>query len=731
MLGHRVDHLGRGVGRPDRREGGGDRGADAGRFERSEPDPVRLAPRGQAGHQVLDVGTLAAARRREQQDRTRRHRVGEIVQHVQGLGVGPLQVVEHQQDARAAECIEQRQRGLADGHRRERRGRTVAPPRRHEDVQGRPQALVRRSGQRFPAAPAGQERLGQRAVGRRGRRRPAVQHRHAAGVGQRGGLGGQPGLAGPRLAVEEDHASGAGRRPLDSGRERVELRGPSDHDGAPDVPHRPTIRSPARPVYVVAPLCRGRRSGRVAVLDDGWRQDMTGDTGTRDRAVVVGASLAGLLTAAVLSEHYRHVTVLDRDVLGPDAPGEGGEFRRGVPQSRHVHALLGAGHRALEELLPGIMAELTGRGAPLGDQLGDARLHLGRRMPRVTSGLPALCVSRPLLEATVRARVTALPGVQVMSPCDVAGLVATPDRRRITGVRVRPDGGEEQGLPADLVVDASGRGSRTPAWLDALGVPAPVEDRVKIGLGYATRTYRSTPAGLAGDLAIVVAPTPPAGRGGALQHLEGGRWIVTLIGVLGDHPPTDPAGFLDFAASLPVPDIFDAIVAAEPIGDVAAFRFPASVRRRYERLDGCPDGLVVVGDALCSFNPVYGQGISVAALEAGALGAELSRGRPLRARRIHRRLARIVDSPWATVTGGDLAFPAAEGRRTRAMQVMGSYIARLQAAAAIDPVLAVAFFRVAGLVDPPSALLRPRGRPGAAPPDGLRPRHVDQVEHVF
>ena len=425
---------------------------------------------------------------------------------------------------------------------------------------------------------------------------------------------------------------------------------------------------------------------------------------TREHAIVLGASMAGLLTAAVLAEHYWHVTVLDRDTLAPDPD----RARRGVPQGRHVHALLGRGQQALEELLPGLTAELTGRGAPLGDQLGDARVHVGsHRMPRTDSGLPLLSVSRPLLEDTVRARVTAIAGVELAARCEAVGIETSADRRRATAVRVCREGRTEQTLPASLVVDATGRGSRVPAWLAAIGLPAPAEERVKIGLGYTTRTYRPPQAGLAGDLAVVVAPAPPAGRGGALQLLEGDRWIVTLIGVLGDHPPTDPAGFEDFARSLPVPDIHEAIAGAEPLDDPVPFRFPASVRRRYERLRRCPEGLLVLGDALCSFNPVYGQGMTVAALEALALRTALRRGRPPRPRDLQRRIARIVDAPWATAAGGDLAFPGAEGHRTRGTRLLGSYVARLQAAATTDPALATAFFRVAGLVDPPRALLRP------------------------
>ena len=229
----------------------------------------------------------------------------------------------------------------------------------------------------------------------------------------------------------------------------------------------------------------------------------------------------------------------------------------------------------------------------------------------------------------------------------------------------RADGSAEELLSADLVVDASGRGSRSPAWLDALGYPPPEREQVQIGLAYATRTYRLPPDALDGDLATLIAATPQHPRTGAMQRLEGDRWMLTLAGILGDHPPTDPDGFVDFARSLQFPDIYDAVRDAEPLDDPVAFRFPASVRHRYERSPRFPAGLLAVGDAVCSFNPIYGQGMSVAALEALTLRRHLARGIEPQPRRWFRDLARLVDVPWQMAAGGDLVFPGVQGRRTR------------------------------------------------------------------
>jgi hypothetical protein len=275
----------------------------------------------------------------------------------------------------------------------------------------------------------------------------------------------------------------------------------------------------------------------------------------------------------------------------------------------------------------------------------------------------------------------ALPNVRFLDACDILGLATTPDRRRVTGARVRrrAEGGAKELPRADLVVDATGRGSRTPIWLEALGYPRPPTEQVRIGLGYATRTYRLPPDALGGDLGVLHAPTPEHPRGAALLLVEGGRWMVTLAGMLGDYPPTDPVGF----------------------------RFPASVRHRYERLPRFPDGLLVVGDAVCSFNPIYGQGMSVAAVQALVVRRYLARGVEPQPRRVFRGLARVVEVPWDIAVGGDLVFPGVQGRRTTKVRLVNAYLSRLHAAATHDADLASAFVRVAGLVAPPRSLLRP------------------------
>jgi 2-polyprenyl-6-methoxyphenol hydroxylase-like FAD-dependent oxidoreductase len=422
-------------------------------------------------------------------------------------------------------------------------------------------------------------------------------------------------------------------------------------------------------------------------------------------AVVIGASIGGLLAARVLSDRYARVVVLDRDVLPDHATA-----RRGVPQGRQLHVLLSRGKEALDELFPGLSAELNARGAPLVDLHGDVHWYNdGQRMLRAPSPLIALGLSRPLLEGALRTRVAALPGVELRSPVEVLGLSTSADRSRVTGVRLLPAGAAtEQTLAADLVVDAGGRGSRTPVWLAELGYPRPVEDQVRVGVTYVTRSYRREPHHLEGLSGALTNAVPALPRAGIVAAQEDGCYAVALSGMLGEEPPTDDQGMAAFADSLAAPQVAEVVRTAEPQGPPATMRFPVSTRRRYERLRRFPAGYLVMADALCSFNPIYGQGMTVAALEALLLRRLLAEGDADLARRFFRGAARVIDGPWSIAVGTDLRFPAVAGRRTPKVRFVNFYVHQLHVAAVADAVLGAAFLRVLNLVDPPTRLLAPR-----------------------
>jgi len=419
----------------------------------------------------------------------------------------------------------------------------------------------------------------------------------------------------------------------------------------------------------------------------------------RKHAIVIGGSIAGLLAARVLSDHYAEVTLFDRDAF-PSQPVQ----RRGVPQGRHAHGLLASGSDTLERLFPGLTVALTECGALSGDLAQDCRWFLaGACFARAASGMRGLLLSRPLLESVVRLRVGALPNVQIHEQALVESLVANGQRSRVTGVVV---GGRE--FLADLVVDATGRASRSPQWLQNIGYQAPVEDIVHVALSYTTRLFERRQQDLAGDVAAVIPATPSGKRGGVMLAQERNQWTVTLIAHFGKSAPEELPGFVEYARTLPAPYIYDVIRNAAPLGEAATARISASVRRRYERLKRFPAGYLVTGDAICSFNPVYGQGMSVAALEAVELQNALATNPVSPARDFFRRAARVVDTPWQIAVGNDLRMPETVGKRTLRGRIANFYVSRVHQAAHRDPAVGIGFLQVSNLLAAPGSLIRPR-----------------------
>jgi pimeloyl-ACP methyl ester carboxylesterase/2-polyprenyl-6-methoxyphenol hydroxylase-like FAD-dependent oxidoreductase len=305
--------------------------------------------------------------------------------------------------------------------------------------------------------------------------------------------------------------------------------------------------------------------------------------------------------------------------------------------------------------------------------------------------------------------VGALANVELRDRIDALGLECGTDRQRITGVRVlsRADSSAAETLQADLVVCATGRGARTPAWLEALGHPRPVEQRVAVDVRYSTRHLRLPAGALDGDKLVLVGPRPELPRTLFLFVQENGRWIATLGGYgPANRPPDDPDGWLAFAASVAAPEVAEALRAAEPLDEIATHAFPAGTRRRYERTR-LPSGLLVCGDALCAFNPIYGQGMTVAAAEACALRDCLANGQRDLAPRFFAAARPAVDHAWRLATGADLALPDVPGARPLGVRVINAYLRRLRGVAEHDPAVAGAFIAVVGMREPPGHVLRP------------------------
>ena len=427
-----------------------------------------------------------------------------------------------------------------------------------------------------------------------------------------------------------------------------------------------------------------------------------------ERAVVLGASMAGLLAARVAADHYRTVTVIDRDVLPTRV-----ENRRGVPQGAHGHVLQAAGSAVLDELLPGILGEIADDGAPVssdGDMskmiveyAGHRFLGSGRLDNPVTSYLP----SRRLLDWHVRQRVSALSNVTVIGGHDVVGLSSTRDHRRVTGVAVaRRNGDDATLLGADLVVDATGRGSRAPVFLDSLGYQRPTEEELTINLCY-TSQWIQLPPGTVPQHMVLLFPVAGELTTFALLHHENDTWLMTVGTMVGQAHVADYSGMLEIARRRAPEHIRNALGQAVPVGKIAHYRTPSSRWRRYDRLVRFPDGFVVTGDAVCSFNPIYGQGMSVAALDAIALRRCLRGGDQDLPGRFFRASAKTIKVAWRNAVSADLALPEVAGQRPIGMRLNNAFADRVLTAVETDPVVAGQFIRVLGMLDSPARLMRP------------------------
>jgi len=434
-------------------------------------------------------------------------------------------------------------------------------------------------------------------------------------------------------------------------------------------------------------------------LDTVTRYDRGRLDGVGDHAVVVGGSMAGLCAARVLADGFDSVTVLDRDPF-PDEP----TARDGAPQTSHPHAMLEAGRVTLEDFFPGFGETLFDAGGLCVDAGTELQFYdRGGFLTDPPERLPMYCATRPLFEHVVRERVRALDGVDLQGRTQVTGYRF--EGETVAGVVTRA-GGDERTLSADLVVDATGRTSRTPRWLADRGYPTPDVEEVHVDVTYSTIRVERPPDD---RRVFFVPPDAPRTRGGAVIPVEGDRWEVIVQGVHGDDAPTDREGFLAFAGSLPVPEVGRLAREQEWTSDgVHHYPFPCSRRRRYEHLDRFPEGLVVTGDAVASFNPIYGQGMSVAALDALCLHHALAEGGlegigP----RFFDRIGEIVDIVWKLAVGRDFEFRETEGPKPFGTDLFNRYVARLSRKAHADSLLTEEFARVFRLERPPTALLRP------------------------
>lgn len=426
------------------------------------------------------------------------------------------------------------------------------------------------------------------------------------------------------------------------------------------------------------------------------------------RAIVIGASIAGLLAARVLREHFDEVVLFERDAL-PDAAAP----RKGTPQAVHPHGLLARGREVLEMLFPGMTEALVALGGLPGDIGSEVAVDSNRqRFARRPIGIQGIAVSRLAIEAELRRRVRAMAGLRLHTGVDV--LEPLHQAGRIRGVRFseRAADATAQVLLADLVVDCTGRGSRTPQWLQAWGYAAAPEERVVVDLAYTSAYFAREPDKKPPLAAIIGTASPALPRPSILLAQEPGgdgraRWVVGVGGYAGDHVALTREAMSERARAIGNAEIAALAERGELMGPVIRYVFAHSQRRHYERMLHFPAGYLVMGDAMASFNPVYGQGMTVAACEALALREALAAGLEGLPRRYLKVAARIIDTPWQLAVGADLALPSVKGPRPFPLRWINAYVARVQRAAVRDPQVSAAFVRVMHLLEPPQSLFAP------------------------
>ena len=456
-----------------------------------------------------------------------------------------------------------------------------------------------------------------------------------------------------------------------------------------------------------------------------------------EHAIVIGGSMAGLLTARVLSDYFERVTIFEADT-----PPDEAVPRKGVPQGNHIHTLSAGGSDVVRKFFPDIHDDLVAAGAEYGDPMLNWRTHIGARWsPRIESGLGAYVMSRPLLEAMVRKHTVAITNVELRVATPVsgythstreahgvgsthstrdahgAGSTSNDSNTVVTGVTLEQSG---ETVAADFVADVSGRNSKATSWIEPMGFTPPQRSTVGVDVGYTTFEVAEPPNNQRDWSILFVTPKdiPKDTRYGGILHQEGGRYLVTAQGFHKDYPPTDWPGFLVYMKALAYPSIYNEIKDLQPIGEAKIYRFASYLRRHYERLQDFPQRLVVLGDALCSFNPVYAQGMTVAAKEVEHLdtclrqcleGSGLDNGRLDKvAQPFFKGASKFIDAAWDGTTVEDFRYPQTRGERPRGYGLAKWLNRKFFALSATDEEFCVAFIKVLSLVEPPESLLKPK-----------------------
>jgi 2-polyprenyl-6-methoxyphenol hydroxylase-like FAD-dependent oxidoreductase len=429
------------------------------------------------------------------------------------------------------------------------------------------------------------------------------------------------------------------------------------------------------------------------------------------QAIIIGAGMAGLAAAGAVADYFERVILLERDRLPDQAVP-----RSGAPQSRHLHVLLPGGRQALTDLFPHFEKDLLDAGAVALRMASEARAEIPGLGPLPTRdfGWFLYCASRPLIELVTRRQAERLSNLEVRAECRVLDISTASDSAMVTGVRYESADGRQETLAADLVVDASGRGTPTLALLRSSGHPAPDEITIGIDLHYTTTSF-AIPKDAPTDWRVVATypRAPERSRGGYMLPIEGNRWMLTLSGQVGEQPPAEQSGFMEYARQLETQTIYNAIKHAERLGGFERYAYPENVWRRFDRLSAFPDRLIPIGDSICRFNPIYGHGMSVAAQEARLLsqllkiratGTDPLAGLP---RAFFSESLPLIEAPWGMSAIPDLVYPGTRGERPADFENRLKYNRALIRTAIRDAAVQRLLAEVQQLLKPPSVLQDP------------------------
>ena len=430
------------------------------------------------------------------------------------------------------------------------------------------------------------------------------------------------------------------------------------------------------------------------------------------RAVVIGGSVAGLMTAKTLSPFFREVVILEKDTLN----SENG-LHKGVGQGPHSHVLLPSGMEILKQLLDSTELNPREYGIYPADAAEELKwFQFGVWKKRFHSGVNMGWCHRSQFEWRVRQDVLSVDNILLNSGARVVGLMVAEEGNRIKGVQYQAGSGKEdiKALEADLVIDASGRGTHTPKWLSEANIASVTEDEVRTQISYTTRRFRLPPS-LKDSLdwkVLAIYPEPPhVKRGGMIYPLGNGEWMTTLVGFNGEIAPSDIDGYMDYAQSLPQPELYEVLKQSTPIGDPLNYRVPGSLWRRYDDSKQWPGNYAVVGDAVCSFNPIYGQGITMVLKDLQKLRALLERKEsdftPATMTHLQKQIGKGKIIPWLMAASPDFMYTGTTGNKPPGVSIMNSYIKALMKLAGKDQDIHQRFIEAFTFLKSPAVLMTP------------------------